>query len=242
MLAGQGICRICADRDPATTEARFRQIAARHGWTIAGTYVNNRTPIEMTCAAGHACMPTPNKVLVGRGICSICAGLNSDEAELRFRTLSGQRGWTVIGRYVNAVTPVDMVCDSGHACAPRPNGVLQGHGACRLCAGKTWDAFYVVRNPAADAVKFGITSGDPRPRLSNHARVGYREVIRLHTGLPDTVAPDLERDLLAVLRDAGEVPIVGREYFQGHTLAAVLAFVDDRLAIPRPRAEQVPLW
>ncbi|WP_371798979.1 hypothetical protein OG963_14165 [Streptomyces sp. NBC_01707] len=78
-------------------------------------------------------------------------------------------------------------------------------------------------------MKFGITSGDPRPRLQDHARSGLRRVVRLHTGLPDTTAPDLERLILSALREAGEVPMRGREYFPARVLHQVLALVDQQL-------------
>jgi hypothetical protein len=84
----------------------------------------------------------------------------------------------------------------------------------------TWDAFYVVTGPAG--VKFGITSGDPRPRLRAHAAQGYRDVVRLATGLPGTVAPDAERAVMAALELAGEKPIRGREYFDISCVALVL--------------------
>ncbi|MFF4146877.1 hypothetical protein ACFY0A_37380 [Streptomyces sp. NPDC001698] len=241
VMRGRGACRTCAGHDPKATEARLRALAAERDWTITGTYIDVDTPLAVICERGHEWAPLPHHVLRGHG-CLPCSGNDPREAEARLRVLAAERGWIITGTYVNAATPIAMICEHGHECAPWPTSVLSGNGSCRTCAGKQWDVFYVVRNGEADEVKFGITSGDPRPRLGRHARAGYREVIRLRTGLPDTVAPDLERDLLTALHGAGERPIAGREYFPGRALAAVLAFVDGRLTVPRPRAEQVPLW
>ncbi|MFJ4738192.1 hypothetical protein [Streptomyces sp. NPDC088775] len=73
--------------------------------------------------------------------------------------------------------------------------------------------FYVVVDDVRGRIKFGITSGDPRPRLRDHARDGFEIVVRLLTGLPETVAPDLERKLIRMLTLAGVEPVRGREYF-----------------------------
>lgn len=94
-----------------------------------------------------------------------------------------------------------------------------------------WDAFYVVHDGLLDVVKFGVTSGDARIRLARHARDGFEDVIRVHTRLPADVAPELERTVLAALRDAREAPVRGREYFHGRVLPLVLDLVDNHPAL-----------
>jgi hypothetical protein len=79
---------------------------------------------------------------------------------------------------------------------------------------------------SAEAVKFGITSGDPRPRLRAHARAGFTEVVRLAAGLPGSIAPDAERAVRAALALAGEKAVQGREYFDISCLAIVLDVAD----------------
>ncbi|MFE0651021.1 hypothetical protein ACFVZH_20770 [Streptomyces sp. NPDC059534] len=86
--------------------------------------------------------------------------------------------------------------------------------------------FYVVVDDLNEIVKFGITSGDPRPRLAVHARDGFDHVIRLAEDLPNDLAPRLERVVLAALRDAREAPVRGREYFPARVLGLVLDLVD----------------
>ncbi|MPY47110.1 GIY-YIG nuclease family protein [Streptomyces acidicola] len=86
-------------------------------------------------------------------------------------------------------------------------------------------------------MKFGITSGDPRPRLSDHARDGFDCVIRLIEGLPGDLAPRLERAVLAALRDAREAPVRGREYFPARVLGLVLDVVDGWTRSPAPVEE-----
>jgi len=98
---------------------------------------------------------------------------------------------------------------------------------CGRCAGKTWDAFYVVTSRLA--VKFGITSGDPRPRLAVHARDGYRQVVKVATNLPPTVAAATERAIISALALAREQPLRGREYFDISCLALILDVADSWL-------------
>jgi hypothetical protein len=118
---------------------------------------------------------------------------------------------------------------------PRPGSLFNGQGPCRVCSGKVWDAFYVVAAPAADRIKFGITSGDPRSRLRTHHANGYREIIRLLTGLPGTVAPEIEQATIATLRLAGIRPVHGREFYDAAALPVVLDVADH---YPIPDAER----
>jgi hypothetical protein len=102
---------------------------------------------------------------------------------------------------------------------------------CRFCKGKVWDVFYVVQDDLNDVIKFGVTSGDPRPRLGNHERDGFDQVVRLHAGLPGDTAPWLERAIISALRDAREAPVRGREYYHVRALPVVLDLVDNHPAI-----------
>jgi hypothetical protein len=111
--------------------------------------------------------------------------------------------------------------------------VQQGQGVCRYCAGKAWDAFYVVADESAALLKFGITTGNGRSRLNDHRRDGFGTVYRFLPGLPGDTAPCLEREVQATLRLAGEVPVRGREYYRDHVTALVLDVVD-HYPIPTP--------
>jgi hypothetical protein len=129
--------------------------------------------------------------------------------------------------WLGSATPHRVRCTRGHLCRPTPGNVSQGHGVCRFCGGSEWDAFYVVTGDGI--VKFGITSGDPRKRLRIHAAQGYRDVVRLGTGLPDTVALDTENAVKSALTMAGEKPVRGREYFDESCLALILDVADSWL-------------
>jgi hypothetical protein len=76
-------------------------------------------------------------------------------------------------------------------------------------------------------VKFGITSGDYRPRLSAHRKAGYRTHVRLLTNLPDGVAAEMERDVIASLELGGLEPVHGREWFGTDALPIILDIADN---------------
>jgi formylmethanofuran dehydrogenase subunit E len=224
---GHGICRTCAGCDRIAAEAAFWELVAEHGAIALGEYVNARTPVPLRCAEGHECSPRPNDVQKGRGICRTCAGQDPVAAEAAFRARVADLGGVVVGEYVNALTPVSLRCAEGHECSPRPHDVQQGRGICGECAGKIWNVFYVVISDLE--VKFGITSGDPRSRLSDHRRDGFQTAppLRLLRDLPGTTAKDIEDACKAALKLAGELPTRGLEYFDISCLALVLDVVDN---------------
>ncbi len=188
----------------------------------------------MLCRAGHPCSPRPAGVHSGQGLCRVCAGNDPAACEQAFRAKITEFGGTVLEpRWLGRDAPHRVLCPAGHQVTPRPGNVLSGVGMCRVCAGKSWDALYVVADDERGWIKFGVTSGDPAHRLATHARNGFARTIRRLTGLAEGVALDLERSLLATLRLAGEEPVQGREYYDDALEALVLDIVDN-YPMPRP--------
>jgi hypothetical protein len=97
------------------------------------------------------------------------------------------------------------------------------------------NVFYVVTGELG--VKFGVTTGDSRHRLSRHAFDGYAEIVRLMAGLPGNAALDTENAVKAALELAGEKPSRGREYFPLHCLALILDVADSWLTTANGPAE-----
>ncbi len=239
---GQGICQACGRRTQNTArslaaEDRFRvRLAELDATLLEPEWLGVEAPHRVRCAAGHECWPWPSSTLAGKGICRRCVTEGQIHnrlarlAEDRFRVRLAELDATLLEPWRGCQEPHRVRCAAGHECWPRPLSVSSGQGVCRYCAGQVWDAFYVVSNPAAQRIKFGVTSGDPRPRLYVHKRSGYSDVVRLLTGLPGTVAPDAERAVLAALRLAGHRPLRGREYFDSAALAVVLDVADGWLS------------
>lgn len=229
---GCGICLMCAGKHPAPAEARFLELLAKLGATPLYTeWLGTERRHLVRCAAGHECQPVPLGARRWGNICPTCTGKDPAASEAKFLARLKELGATPLYEaWLGSHEPHRVRCSAGHECEPTPSGVIQGHGACRYCAGKNWDAFYVVTG--SGAVKFGITSGDPRPRLRIHATQGYAEVARLVTGLPGTVALDAERAVKQALAMAGERPLRGKEYFDISCLALVLDVADPWLSAP----------
>ena len=221
---GRGICRYCAGQGTTTEQAaeNFRSaVADQGGEVLEPVWLGADTPHRIRCAEGHETTVRPTHVQQGRGICRFCAGRDSGQAWKGFRSAVADQGGEVLEPvWLGNNTPHRVRCAEGHETTVQPGHVQQGHGICRYCAGKVWDAFYIVANDDNGVIKFGITSGDPRPRLRNHRADGFERVILVRADFPE--ARDLETRVIRALDDAGEHPVRGREYFPARVLATVL--------------------
>lgn len=147
------------------------------------------------------------------------------EAGRKFREAAEAKGITVIGDYVDRLTPIHCLCINDHEWHPIPGNALAGSGQCRKCEGTDWDAFYVVTD--GRTVKFGITWGTALKRLAEHARdSGLTERLRVIASMPEGAAKRLEDQCRAALRDEGAVPARGREYFDAEWTWLILSIVD----------------
>lgn len=229
---GWGICGACVGRDPRVLEAAFRSRLAELGAELLESeWLGALKKHRIRCGAGHECSVKPNQVQQGYGICKTCAGHDPVAAADAFRARIAELGATLLEPgWLGSDQPHRVRCPLGHLCRPTPANVSQGNGICRVCRGGVWDAFYVVTS--GEAVKFGVTTGDPRPRLGRHAAQGFTEVVRLATGLPGTIAHDTERAVLSALAMAGVKPVQRREYFDSSCLALILDIADSWLTPP----------
>lgn len=225
---GRGICRVCSGFDPDGKWEKFKaHVEQLGGVVLEEAWKGKDEPHACLCPKGHQCAPRPGHLSKGVGMCRTCGGNDPIAADAAFRARVRELGGEVLEpKWLGNDKPHRVRCREGHECTPSPSSVQYGNGICRVCAGKAWDVFYVVADEVNDTVKFGITSGNPRPRLGIHARHGFDSVIRLIEGLPGDLAPRLERAVLAALRDAREEPVRGREYFPARTLGLILDVVD----------------
>ncbi len=110
-----------------------------------------------------------------------------------------------------------------------PSNVQRGQGICITCAWSSQDVLYLVQDPDKSTVKFGITSGDPKARLGNHARDGFTAVLALRQGLPQGAAFAAEQNLIKRLKARGVQPVRGREYFDATYAPFILSMLDEYL-------------
>ena len=238
----QSICPTCAGnyRGKGATAfcARLDELRAE---LIEPTWLGAGTPHHVRCVNGHDCWPRPNGIKRGRGICPICAGQDKATAAAEFQARLDALGATLAEpEYLGANIPHRVICAEGHECCPYPTRLQQGGGICRICAHRTWDVFYIVTNQNTRRVKFGITSGDAKIRLTQHRRNGYRTTGLLMAGLQGTTAPDIERAVKAALRLAGIAPVHGREHYDIIALPVIFEIASnydgDQAAASQPAA------
>jgi hypothetical protein len=161
-------------------------------------------------------------------MCSACYGNSPFYAEKKFRDRLSQAGATLLeDEWKGAKVGHRIRCKYGHIAYPMPNHVHSGRGVCRVCSSKIWDVFYVVADKERTKVKFGITSGDPSPRLADHRKDGYPHCVRIYEDMPGTMAPEIELNLIDILKARGLKPIKGREYFDISALPIILGYVDE---------------
>lgn len=180
-----------------------------------------KTPHKIICKNGHTYAPRPDHVMWdGITPCRICVGLDPITAELNYRKLlssvKATPGWK---SWLGMKIPHKVICAKDHTCWPRPDSVQQGQGPCSKCSNKQWNVFYLVINSGDDALKFGITSGNPKRRLYDHARNGYTEVVKI---IKSSNALNIEGQLRYILTSNGYIPIRGREYYSIDALSLIL--------------------
>ena len=213
VLRGQGPCLACGGRDPRSAEAAFWARIAELGAKPedGATYTNNNTKVPLICKEGHRCSPWPLSVLAGKGICSTCAGVNPLVVEARFWEQVGTLGAVPAPGcvYVNAHTPVTLLCINGHLCTPVPSQTLAGVGICGQCRVR-FDRVYLLQHFPAGAIKVGIASS--KLRVAAHVTRGYSPVAEWWN-LEHRAACTAERTTLQFWRSNGwaEVPAAPRD-------------------------------
>lgn len=134
VLKGNGVCRICTGKDPGVAKNNFVQRITQLGGKVVGAYLNAYTPVPCLCRNNHKCAPTSTHVSQGEGICKICSGMDSKEAERKFREKVRQEGGIVVGPYFTTMLHVACKCRNGHNCNPLPSSYTRGFGIlCREC-------------------------------------------------------------------------------------------------------------
>ncbi|PFU37423.1 hypothetical protein COK86_28900 [Bacillus cereus] len=127
-------CGKCAGRCPEETKKIFFSLCEKRGYKILGKYVDNDTKVKVLCPLGHEWKVTPNSFKTGTN-CIKCAKRCSVEASKAFYELCIRRGYKVLGKYINNVTRIKLLCPVGHEWSVIPRNFKQGAN-CRKCDGQ----------------------------------------------------------------------------------------------------------
>ncbi|HJI48865.1 MAG TPA: hypothetical protein OIL97_04875 [Oscillospiraceae bacterium] len=103
---------------------------------VIGTYINQRTKIEVRCnLCGNVYFANPISLLMGCG-CATCSGVNKKTSEQFFDEIKSKNpNIDIISNYVNSKTKIKVKCKKcDFVWEVTPNSLLSGRG-CPKCAG-----------------------------------------------------------------------------------------------------------
>ncbi len=129
----------------ATEEFKAELAKVNSNIEILGQYINSKTPIQVRCVVcGWEWEPQPSSLLQSKG-CPKCAGnARKTTEEFKAELAKVNSDIEVLGKYKNAMTPIQVRCRvCNYKWQPIPNNLLQ-HISCPKCAGvarKTTESF-----------------------------------------------------------------------------------------------------
>lgn len=110
------------------------QNAKSRGYQVVSPrYENANTKIQFRCSQGHTFEMRARTFIEGYN-CAKCMGVCPKQAKENFLLHALERGYQVIGNYINNKDPVQMVCSRQHIFSTRPVNFYNGDG-CPKCSG-----------------------------------------------------------------------------------------------------------
>lgn len=130
-------CPVCGKRRRAEAQRHDIEeiratIAQRGGRLISSVYVNNRTPVEVTCKHGHVWHTRASGLMKGAW-CPTCAGNAKLTLEIVRKDAQARGGELLSAKYVNVQTKLDWRCGQGHVFQMNANSIRGGRW-CPECA------------------------------------------------------------------------------------------------------------
>lgn len=154
---GRG-CSFCSKKGKEQAERNFISSATSRGFVIVGNYRTAHTPVLLRCPDGHSASITPTRFSIGGG-CSECSGLNPKWSERKLKKTLGDIGYSLVGKYINNSSKVDIECSKGHTFSMTPHNIKAGQ-MCSVCRGNNQMFAYIhhILDGSPIAVKFGIAT------------------------------------------------------------------------------------
>lgn len=223
---GGGWCRVCSKKDSVQAEINYRLSAEQAGIFLdeGQTYSGASVGLFGTCSEGHyRKMAAPTSIQRGAGWCRVCSEKDPVQAEANYR-LAAELAGVIFDEdqyYAGAHVGLIGTCSEGHhRKMATPGRIQQGSGWCEECL-RTADRYYIVLSDTL--CKPGITGNDSR--FSNHARSGL-SLAHLWSGLSHQELTTGEQCILAWLREGGDIPISGKEYFDISLYPLILSYAE----------------
>lgn len=112
----------------------FFEKANQEGYKICGEYVNAGTRVEVICPKGHLTSILPTEYLHRNSGCKICVSRDLDFLKNEFLDIVSERGYRLVGEYLNSTKPIEAICPKGHLTKIRPCTFKNG-AICKICLG-----------------------------------------------------------------------------------------------------------
>lgn len=126
-------CPICYYESKKISIDIINERLLKKGIKIIGEYKKSIIKTLFECSYGHQWESTPHGVMSKAG-CPICAGNSKNAAMQNFIKTAKSKNYTIVGKYINSHTPVEMICPNGHKIKKRPTNFYYSN--CIFCIGK----------------------------------------------------------------------------------------------------------
>lgn len=159
-------CPICSNHSSTFNpdKEKFNNEVSSRGISLVGEYIGHNIKTKFECVNGHQWETTPASVLGGSG-CRVCYGKNLPLTKAIIKERIKEKGYIILGEYINHNTRTTFMCSSGHIWEAFPH-----HIGCPSCASYGFN----LERPAygyilefQHFIKFGI-SNVLRSRLDKH--------------------------------------------------------------------------
>ena len=178
-------CKECSGCCPEAAERKFHEACAKQGAVAIGSYQNTHTPCAVRCKNNHIRMRHPSNVVLGFG-CDWCSGKCVDKNEEELRKLLTSINFVLLSPYINANTPLNLMCDKSHQINPRANDMFHKGTRCRICSGGTREQG--LANLKKVLNDRGEVLLDEEEYVNNHTRIRIRcYQNHVYMGMPNNI-------------------------------------------------------
>lgn len=106
---------------------------------VSGDYENNQSKLTVKCSCGNIFTRSFIKIQSGQDKCLDCSKKSLIQSKTKYtsddaRKIFQERGYTMIGEYVNCETKVKCLCAKNHICYLTISGILQNRSGCKQCS------------------------------------------------------------------------------------------------------------
>lgn len=128
-------CPFCVGHSPIKAMNDFYNAVQIKGGRVIGSYINNRTKLEIQCGTCYNVWSTsPDAVKCGKSWCPACVDHCPIKAMNKFYEVVNSRGGRVVGNYVNNRTKIEIQCGRCHHVWSATPDKIKANRWCPFCS------------------------------------------------------------------------------------------------------------